>query len=146
MSRRRWELRRSGEPAAETSSNVDNPRSLDYLEVSTPKRSHDRPLISTTYIPPETPVERELATIWQELLGISPIGVRDNFFELGGHSLLATQVLSRIRSKFQVQLPLRALFDAATISDLATHVGNVQWTVQSAVSAPDAGNREEFEL
>ena len=61
-------------------------------------------------------------------------------------ALLATQVLSRIRAKFHIQLPLRALFDAATIRDLAAHVENVQWTLQSAVSAADNSDREEFEL
>jgi acyl carrier protein len=133
-------------PAAETAAPGEDTRAPDYLELSAARRSHERPLISTAFIPPETPVERELAAIWQELLGISPIGVRDNFFELGGHSLLATQVLSRIRATFHIQLPLRALFDAATIADLAAHVANVQWTLQSAVSATDSTDREEFEL
>ena len=133
-------------PAAETAASGEETRAPDYLELSAARRSHERPLISTAFIAPDTPVERELAAIWQELLGISPIGVRDNFFELGGHSLLATQVLSRIRAKFHIQLPLRALFDAATIADLAAHVANVQWTLQSAVSANDSSDREEFEL
>jgi len=80
------------------------------------------------------------------VLAIEGVDVEGNFFELGGHSLLATQVLSRIRAKFHIQLPLRALFDAATIADLAAHVANVQWTLQSAVPAKDSSDREEFEL
>ena len=54
-----------------------------------------------------------LAGIWSEVLGVERVGSTDNFFDLGGHSLLATQVISRLRSAFQVELPLRALFEAA---------------------------------
>ncbi|TSC26813.1 amino acid adenylation domain-containing protein, partial [Corallococcus sp. Z5C101001] len=71
---------------------------------------------------PRTPTEELLATVWTEILGVERVGVRDNFFELGGHSLLATQVASRIREAFGVELPLRALFEAPTIADLAQRV------------------------
>ncbi|MDZ8189932.1 MAG: phosphopantetheine-binding protein, partial [Nostoc sp. ChiSLP02] len=53
-------------------------------------------------------------------------GVYDNFFELGGHSLLATQLVSRIRDRFKVQLPLRELFNGATIAELAQSIGKLQ--------------------
>jgi hypothetical protein len=57
--------------------------------------------------------------MWGEILGIERVGVQDNFFELGGHSLLATQFVSRVRSTFQVELPLRCVFDAPTIPGLS---------------------------
>jgi iturin family lipopeptide synthetase A len=60
-----------------------------------------------------------VAAIWQDLLGIDRIGVNDNFFELGGHSLLATRLMSRLREAFQVEIPLRSLFEAVTIADSA---------------------------
>ena len=68
---------------------------------------------------PNTALERQVADIWQAVLGMPDIGIDDNFFELGGHSLLATQVISRLRQAFKVELPLHGLFDAPTIRSLA---------------------------
>ena len=74
------------------------------------------------YVAPATPLEQELATIWEAVLDKPRIGLGDNFFELGGHSLLATQVASRIRSRFGIELPVRAIFTHPTIGALAPHV------------------------
>jgi amino acid adenylation domain-containing protein len=71
---------------------------------------------------PRTPTETVLAGIWAEVLGVEKVGIRDSFFELGGHSLLATRVMSRLREALQVELPLRTLFEAATIEALAERV------------------------
>lgn len=67
-----------------------------------------------------SPVEELVATIWRQVLQIEEVGVQDNFFELGGHSLLATQVISRIEKAFQIQVPLRVLFENPTVAALAT--------------------------
>ncbi|HJX28874.1 MAG TPA: amino acid adenylation domain-containing protein, partial [Thermoanaerobaculia bacterium] len=75
-----------------------------------------------SYVAPRTPVEDVLAGIWAELLGLQRVGVTDNFFNLGGHSLLATQVISRLRGAFGVEVPLRDLFEAPVLADLATRV------------------------
>jgi len=72
-----------------------------------------------SYAPPRTPVERQLVEMWQELLGVETVGIDDHFFELGGHSLMLTQLASRIRKEFQVNIPLRVLFDAPTIIAMA---------------------------
>ncbi|MFD3167089.1 condensation domain-containing protein [Herpetosiphon sp. NSE202] len=69
-----------------------------------------------------TAVEQTLVSLWQELLGISPISIHANFFELGGHSLLATQVLSRIRDSLQCTLSLSDFFAEPTIHALAQRV------------------------
>jgi len=73
---------------------------------------------SVAYQPAATSTERVLAGIWSDVLKRDRIGVRDNFFELGGHSLLATQVVSRIRGAFDVDLPLRTLFEIPTVAAL----------------------------
>ncbi len=63
--------------------------------------------------------EELVAQIWSEVLGLQRVGIFDNFFDLGGHSLKATQLMSRIRSSFQIELPLSILFEASTVAELA---------------------------
>jgi amino acid adenylation domain-containing protein len=82
--------------------------------------------LSDKYVAPRTPIEEMLAQIWAQILKLEQVGIHDNFFELGGHSLLATQLLSRIRSIFKVELPLRELFARATVAELAQTIGQLQ--------------------
>jgi amino acid adenylation domain-containing protein len=77
---------------------------------------------AASQVAPGTPVEVVLAGLWGELLGRPRIGVHDDFFALGGHSLLGSQLIARVRSRYGVTLPLRALFDTPTIAGLATRV------------------------
>lgn len=76
----------------------------------------------TTFIAPRTPVEEVLAGIWTQLLRVKQVSINDNFFELGGHSLLATQVISRIRTTFNVEIPLSQLFESANLAALAAQI------------------------
>ncbi|MFB2880052.1 non-ribosomal peptide synthase/polyketide synthase, partial [Floridanema aerugineum] len=78
------------------------------------------------YQAPRTPIEEILTHLWGQILKLNQVGIHDNFFELGGHSLLATQLMSRIRSHFQVELPLRSLFAAPTVAELAPIIGQLQ--------------------
>jgi amino acid adenylation domain-containing protein len=72
--------------------------------------------------PPRTDTERELAAIWLEVLDAERVGAHDAFFALGGHSLLAMQVAARIHQRMGVQLPLRTLFDAPRLADMAAKI------------------------
>ncbi|WP_257165209.1 non-ribosomal peptide synthetase, partial [Bradyrhizobium sp. SRS-191] len=74
------------------------------------------------FIAPLGEVEERLAQIWCELLKLDHIGRHDDFFALGGHSLLAMRALSRLRDEFVIDLPLRAMFDAPRLSDLAARI------------------------
>ena len=85
---------------------------------SLPVSTHERPNLGTPYVPPENETEEQIIAMWQELLGIDKIGIYDNFFQLGGHSLLGIQLISRLRETFEVEVPLKALFNAPTVIDL----------------------------
>jgi amino acid adenylation domain-containing protein len=76
----------------------------------------------TPFVAPHTLTETRLAEIWREVLGVERVGVHDNFFQLGGHSLNATQVSSRVLVAFQIELPLRDLFDFPTVAELAEKI------------------------
>jgi acyl carrier protein len=89
-----------------------------------PAPEHTRAQSAESYVAARTPVEELLVAIWCEVLGVEQVGVHDNFFHLGGHSLLATQVSSRLRETFQVELPLRALFEYPSVAGLALQVEN----------------------
>lgn len=86
-------------------------------------QTQPRPSLNTTIVAPRTAVEKKVADIWTEVLGLDLIGVDDNFFDLGGHSLLAMQILSRLRTVFQVELSPRLLVTSEfTVAALAKTV------------------------
>jgi amino acid adenylation domain-containing protein len=76
--------------------------------------------LESVFVAPRSPIEEELARIFGEVLGVERVGIHDNFFDLGGHSLLVTQVVSRINRAFQIEISLRDLFDAPTVSGIST--------------------------
>ena len=74
---------------------------------------------AATYVAPRNPVEETLAQLWAAVLGVPKVGIHDDFFQLGGHSLLATRLISRIRDAFNVDLPLKMLFENPVVADCA---------------------------
>jgi amino acid adenylation domain-containing protein len=78
------------------------------------------------YVPPRTPAEELLANIWAQVLGAERVGAHDNFFELGGQSLLATRLATRLRDAFDVEVPLRHIFERPTVVELAETIQALQ--------------------
>jgi hypothetical protein len=81
---------------------------------------------TAVFEPPGTATEVALAQIWCDVLGVKRVGIRDNFFALGGHSLLATGVLSRVWSRFKIDLPIRTIFENATLASLAAAIDGIK--------------------
>ncbi|MDP2052413.1 MAG: non-ribosomal peptide synthetase, partial [Acidobacteriota bacterium] len=90
-----------------------------------------RPDAAVATTPPRTDTERRVAAIWQEVLERPSFGREESFFAIGGHSLLAARVVARIRTTFNIELPLRTVFEAPTIAAIGSHIDEV-------VSARDA--------
>jgi amino acid adenylation domain-containing protein len=107
----------------------------------------------TVLVAPTTSLEASLVNLWTQLLGQKQVGIHDNFFERGGHSLLATQLVSRIRDQFQVELPLRSVFETPTIARLAQTIEALSGSAQADANnlthrwqKSIAHRREEVEL
>ncbi|HSU13619.1 non-ribosomal peptide synthetase, partial [Longimicrobium sp.] len=105
---------------------------LDRKALPAPEYAAD----ADRYVAPRTPVEEVLAEIWAEVLRLERVGVQESFFDLGGHSLLATRVVSRIREVFGVEVPLRALFEGPTVSELAGRVEEMRRAGEGAALPP----------
>ncbi len=97
----------------------------------------------TNFVPPRTPTEEVLTAIWAKILDLEKVGIHDNFFELGGHSLLATQVMSRIRDAFQMELPLRTMFEKPTVANLADHIETISWAMQTSSHPNEIDEKQE---
>ena len=97
----------------------------------------DKALPMTSFVAPRNAIEEGLCAILRRVLQVERVGVEDSFLALGGHSLHATQLVSRIRRLFGVDLPLRAVFEAATVAQLAQRIADLGG---STVANPDAGS------
>lgn len=92
---------------------------------------------SSIRVKPRTDTERQLAQIWQDILGISQVYIDDDFFELGGNSLLATQIKSRVRDEFRTEIPIHNLFEATNIAQLAKCIETLQWSTNCISSSQE---------
>ncbi|HBW52247.1 MAG TPA: non-ribosomal peptide synthetase [Herpetosiphon sp.] len=101
----------------------------------------EAPIQTTTYLAPRNPLEQQLASLFEQVLNLNQVGVDQSFFELGGHSLTGTQLIGLIRSECHADLPLRTLFEAPTVGELALRVAAAQ-TEPSEIAKPTALKRQ----
>jgi amino acid adenylation domain-containing protein len=90
----------------------------------------------TDYVAPRNGAETTLANLWAAVIGSAQVGIHDNFFALGGNSLLATRIVAQVRETLHVELPLRTLFEAPTVAELAQRIDQLAAEQPQAVSAP----------
>lgn len=101
---------------------------------------------STEFVPPRNPVEREVAEIWQEMLGLERVGIHDHFLEIGGHSLLMTQLLLRIEQRFGTKFPRREVFLRPTIAEFCELLSDEEHHETSDTSIPVLPKGTGYEL
>jgi len=108
-----------------------------------PLPSEVRDLKEEAAVTPRTALELQLAALWQQVLGVSAIGVHDNFFHLGGHSLAAVQLFAYLEQVFGKGLPLATLFQAPTVAQLAATLSASDWAAPwgSMVAIQPQGTR-----
>jgi len=92
--------------------------------------------VNDAFVAPRTPIEEVLAGIWADVLQLDGLGIHDNFFDLGGHSLLATQIMFKLGECFQVELPIRCLFEAPTVAGLAEQIERNQRVLPELLPPP----------
>ncbi|MCB0091979.1 MAG: amino acid adenylation domain-containing protein, partial [Caldilineaceae bacterium] len=109
---------------------------IDYAALPAPNAAS---LHGERHRPPRDAVEQQLAQMWQQLLGVDPVGLDDNFFRLGGHSILAVQLFSQMRKEFGVDLNIGLLFRYPTLAELAAVIKETP-VASAAPVANDAEN------
>jgi acyl transferase domain-containing protein len=131
------------DPPRESARNVeDEPLAMDALE-------HDdapRPELSGDYVEPRTDIERQVADIWREFLGIARVGAHDGFFELGGSSLVATRVTARLREVFAVEVPMDVVLRGdSTVARVAEMIEELLLAALEKLSEDEAQAQLESE-
>jgi NAD(P)-dependent dehydrogenase (short-subunit alcohol dehydrogenase family)/acyl carrier protein len=105
--------------------------------------SHSRPHLASGYAAPTDETQSLLVAIWQEELGIAPVGILDDFFALGGDSLLAIKLVNRVRLALDVPLNVRTFYDAPTIAALAELAQSLRWAAVAGIPSGFGAELEE---
>ncbi|QXE24305.1 amino acid adenylation domain protein [Richelia sinica FACHB-800] len=103
------------------------------------------PELETKFVAPQNEIERQITQIWEEILGIQPIGIKDNFFDLGGNSLLAVKMFWQIENRLGTNLPLATLLQSGTIEALSAIISKKYYPKnRSLVAIQPHGSRPPF--
>jgi amino acid adenylation domain-containing protein len=107
---------------------------IDHRALPAPEQARSEP--EETFVAPRNQLELQLATIWQNVLGIQNIGIHDNFFDLGGQSLLAVRLFAEIHKSFNQKLTLSTILQASTIEQLAKAISQKEYLPDSSYLVP----------
>ncbi len=108
-------------------------------------QSFERPDLDGTFVAPRNGIEERLAAMWENLLGVSPVGVEDSFFDLGGHSLIAVRLFASVKREFKVEFPISVLFEAPTIAKCAALIAAETGDLEAAPAAGEATPVQKFD-
>jgi acyl carrier protein len=126
-------------PAA--AAGTEHASAAEESDARQPRRGsrHPRPVLRTPLAEPATDVERVVAAIWEEVLGVSPVGVQDDFYELGGTSLMMTSIVARLEERFPVDVPLRRVLASATVAEVSQLLETLLAAKIGSLSEEEAG-------
>ena len=102
-----------------------NPARPPRRAIPTQSKISPRSGAQTSYDAPRDDTEEQIARVWRDALGIDEVGINDSFSQLGGHSLLAIRIVSELRKAFQIDLSIKALFDAPTVAELSSYIKEI---------------------
>jgi amino acid adenylation domain-containing protein len=109
---------------------------IDRRALPEPDQDQIMQELQAEYVAPRTPTEEVVASVFSQTLGIERVGAVHNFFELGGHSLMATQLISKLNKTFEIEIPLRSIFENPTVTGLALTVDTLK-TAQAGLKIPE---------
>jgi phthiocerol/phenolphthiocerol synthesis type-I polyketide synthase E len=118
---------------------------ISYGQNVTPpngSNGNSRPHLGTEYVEPSNSTEQRIAKIWEDLLGVRPVGIHDEFLRLGGNSLLAIRVAAELREAFQIEFPLEDLLRSSTVAEIAVFVEDTLLTMIEGMDDAEVSRRE----
>jgi phthiocerol/phenolphthiocerol synthesis type-I polyketide synthase E len=138
--------KRAAEPAIAQQVAAPPAREIGSYDQSVASQNGDsgnsRPHLGAEYVAPTNSTEQRIAKIWEELLGIHPIGIHDEFLRLGGNSLLGIRVAAELREAFQIDFPLEALFKSSTVAEIALLVEDALLTMIEGMDEAEVSRME----